>query len=63
LTGAVRGGVLNGPGEAKGAVVGVAGGRRGGVVFREGKVVRRVEEGEIFDALMEEIGKIWEGGR
>jgi len=54
---------VNGPGEAKEADVGVAGGRRGGVVFREGKVVRRVEEEEIFDALMEEIGKIWEGGR
>ncbi|RKY59940.1 MAG: 4-hydroxy-3-methylbut-2-en-1-yl diphosphate synthase [Candidatus Latescibacterota bacterium] len=63
LTVAVMGCVVNGPGEAKEADVGVAGGRRGGVVFREGKVVRRVEEGEIFDALMEEIGKIWEGGR
>lgn len=63
LTVAVMGCVVNGPGEAKEADVGVAGGRRGGVVFREGKVVRRVEEEEIFDALMEEIGKIWEGGR
>ncbi|HIE03687.1 MAG TPA: flavodoxin-dependent (E)-4-hydroxy-3-methylbut-2-enyl-diphosphate synthase [Candidatus Latescibacteria bacterium] len=61
LTVAVMGCVVNGPGEAKEADVGVAGGRKGGVVFRKGKVVRRVEEGEIFDALMEEIGKIGEG--
>lgn len=57
ITVAVMGCVVNGPGEAKEADVGVAGGRRGGVIFREGKVVRMVDEGDIFDALMEEVGE------
>jgi len=58
ITVAVMGCVVNGPGEAREADVGVAGGRAAGVVFRRGKVVRRVGEEGLFEALMEEIGKL-----
>ncbi len=52
---AVMGCVVNGPGEAADADIGVACGKGVGVVFRHGKTVRKVEEGAIVDALMEEI--------
>ena len=50
--------VVNGPGEAADADIGVACGKGSGVVFLQGKVVRKVEEEAIVDALMEEIGKL-----
>jgi len=52
---AVMGCVVNGPGEARDSDVGVAAGRGKGVIFRKGKIVRRVEEHEIVPALKEEI--------
>lgn len=55
---AVMGCVVNGPGEASDADVGVACGRGVGMVFRHGAVVRKVPESEIVDALMEEIEKL-----
>lgn len=55
---AVMGCVVNGPGEAREADVGVAGGKGCGVIFRKGKVIRTVKESEIVEALMEEIKKI-----
>jgi (E)-4-hydroxy-3-methylbut-2-enyl-diphosphate synthase len=55
---AVMGCVVNGPGEARDSDVGVAAGRGKGVIFRKGKIVRRVEEHEIFPALKEEIEAI-----
>lgn len=55
---AVMGCVVNGPGEASDADVGVACGRGVGMVFRHGVVVRKVPESEIVDALMEEIEKL-----
>ncbi len=54
---AVMGCVVNGPGEAREADFGIAGGRGVGLVFRKGEVVRKVREEELEDALMEEIGK------
>jgi (E)-4-hydroxy-3-methylbut-2-enyl-diphosphate synthase len=45
---------VNGPGEARGADVGVAGGRGIGLIFRNGEVVRKVPEAQIVDALWEE---------
>ncbi len=54
---AVMGCVVNGPGEAREADFGIAGGKGVGLVFRRGKVVRKVKEEELADALMEEIGK------
>jgi (E)-4-hydroxy-3-methylbut-2-enyl-diphosphate synthase len=52
---AVMGCVVNGPGEARDADVGVAAGRGKGVIFRKGKIVRTVLESEIVDALKQEI--------
>ena len=55
---AVMGCVVNGPGEAADADIGVACGDGSGVVFAHGKIVRKVEEVDIVDALIEEIGKL-----
>ncbi|MDP3630240.1 MAG: flavodoxin-dependent (E)-4-hydroxy-3-methylbut-2-enyl-diphosphate synthase [Actinomycetota bacterium] len=52
---AVMGCVVNGPGEARDADVGVASGKGVGLIFRRGEVVRKVAEAEIVDALFEEI--------
>jgi (E)-4-hydroxy-3-methylbut-2-enyl-diphosphate synthase len=57
---AVMGCVVNGPGEAKDSDVGVAAGRGKGVIFRKGKILRRVMEDEIVPALKEEINSILE---
>jgi (E)-4-hydroxy-3-methylbut-2-enyl-diphosphate synthase len=55
LTVAVMGCMVNGPGEAREADVGVACGRGAGVIFRNGRIVRRVPEDRIVEALAEEI--------
>ncbi len=58
ITVAVMGCVVNGPGEAREADVGIAGGRGEGLLFRHGEVVRKVPEGEMVEALLEEVDKI-----
>ncbi len=55
---AVMGCVVNGPGEAADADIGVACGAGSGAVFKHGKIVRKVQEEDIIDALMEEIEKL-----
>ncbi|HTZ19197.1 MAG TPA: flavodoxin-dependent (E)-4-hydroxy-3-methylbut-2-enyl-diphosphate synthase [Dissulfurispiraceae bacterium] len=52
---AVMGCVVNGPGEAREADFGVAGGKGMGLLFKKGEVVRKVKEGELLEALMELI--------
>jgi (E)-4-hydroxy-3-methylbut-2-enyl-diphosphate synthase len=52
---AVMGCVVNGPGEARDADIGLAAGRGKGVIFRKGEILRRVDEHEMFDALKAEI--------
>ncbi|MBU1902972.1 MAG: flavodoxin-dependent (E)-4-hydroxy-3-methylbut-2-enyl-diphosphate synthase [Proteobacteria bacterium] len=52
---AIMGCVVNGPGEAKEADVGVAGGRGQGILFRKGKVVRKVPEDQLAKVLIREI--------
>lgn len=52
---AVMGCEVNGPGEARAADVGVAGGRGIGLIFRRGQVVRKVPEADILQALREEV--------
>ena len=52
---AVMGCAVNGPGEAREADLGVAAGRGNGMIYREGKAIRRVSEAEIVPALLEEI--------
>jgi (E)-4-hydroxy-3-methylbut-2-enyl-diphosphate synthase len=54
---AVMGCAVNGPGEAREADLGVAAGRGNGMIYREGKAIRRVTEDEIVPALLEEIEK------
>lgn len=55
---AVMGCIVNGPGEAQGADIGVACELGGGSIFKDGKVLRKVKENEIVPALLEEISKI-----
>ena len=58
LTVAVMGCVVNGPGEAKMADLGIAGGKGRGVIFRKGQVVRTVDEPQFLPALIEEGEKV-----
>ena len=55
---AVMGCVVNGPGEARGADIGVACGQGSGVLFAHGETLRKVSEDQIVDALMDEIAKL-----
>lgn len=57
---AVMGCVVNGPGEARGADVGIAGGKGEGILFRKGQVVRKVSEERLVPELFAEIDKILE---
>ncbi|MEW6585406.1 MAG: flavodoxin-dependent (E)-4-hydroxy-3-methylbut-2-enyl-diphosphate synthase [Nitrospirota bacterium] len=57
LTIAVMGCVVNGPGEAREADFGIAGGKGRGILFRKGEIVRRVKEDELLDELLREIEK------
>jgi (E)-4-hydroxy-3-methylbut-2-enyl-diphosphate synthase len=50
--------VVNGPGEAREADIGVAGGMGMGAIFRKGKVIKSVKEADILSALLEEIEKL-----
>jgi (E)-4-hydroxy-3-methylbut-2-enyl-diphosphate synthase len=54
---AVMGCEVNGPGEARAADIGVAGGRGIGLIFKSGEVVRKVPEAEIVSAIREEVDK------
>jgi (E)-4-hydroxy-3-methylbut-2-enyl-diphosphate synthase len=49
--------VVNGPGEAREADIGIAGGKGVGILFRKGKVVRTVKEKDLLRELMSEIDK------
>ena len=55
ITVAVMGCVVNGPGEAKEADIGIAGGDGCAVIFRNGEIIRKVDESEALDALICEI--------
>ncbi len=54
---AVMGCAVNGPGEAKEADLGVAGGDGEGLIFRKGKILKKVREEELLSALKEELDK------
>jgi (E)-4-hydroxy-3-methylbut-2-enyl-diphosphate synthase len=58
ITVAVMGCVVNGPGEAKMADLGIAGGKGRGVIFRKGEIVKTVDEHEFLSALIEEGDKV-----
>ncbi len=55
---AVMGCVVNGPGEAREADIGIAGGKGVGILFKQGKVVKKLKERELLDTLMREIKKL-----
>ena len=55
---AVMGCEVNGPGEARAADLGVAGGKGIGLIFKRGLVIRKVPEAQIVDALMDEVKKL-----
>ena len=57
LTIAVMGCIVNGPGEAREADFGIAGGRGRGLLFKKGRIIKRLSEEKLLNALLEEIGK------
>lgn len=59
---AVMGCVVNGPGEAREADIGIAGGKGQGLLFAGGRLLRKVPEAALVQALVEEIGKRVPGG-
>ena len=58
ITVAVMGCVVNGPGEAAEADVGLAAGKEGGFIFRHGEKVRKVPAEDLVDALVEEVERL-----
>ena len=58
LTVAVMGCVVNGPGEAAEADIGIAGGKGEGILFSHGKILRRIPEDKLVDELITEIKKM-----
>ena len=58
ITVAVMGCVVNGPGEAREADIGIAGGIGEGLLFRKGEIIKKVSEDKIVDELFDEIKKI-----
>lgn len=60
ITVAVMGCVVNGPGEARGADIGIAGGREFGLIFHKGVVVKKVSEDQLLDELFVEINHLIE---
>ena len=50
--------VVNGPGEAKEADIGIAGGDGVGILFRKGKVIKKFPQDELVDVLLNEIEKL-----
>lgn len=55
---AVMGCIVNGPGEAKQADIGVAGGNGVGIIFKKGKIWKKVDENELMDVFMAELKKM-----
>lgn len=55
---AVMGCVVNGPGEARDAHVGIAGGTGEGLLFREGRIIKKVGEKDLVDAIVSEVEKM-----
>lgn len=58
ITVAVMGCVVNGPGEAREADVGIAGGKGVGLLFKHGEIIRKLDEKELADVLVGEVEKI-----
>ena len=50
--------VVNGPGEAREADIGIAGGNGEGLLFSKGEIIKKVREEDLLNELMEEIKKL-----
>ena len=55
---AVMGCVVNGPGEAREADIGIAGGKGEGLIFKKGQILKKVKEEQLFEAFMDEVHKM-----
>ncbi|MBR3597554.1 MAG: flavodoxin-dependent (E)-4-hydroxy-3-methylbut-2-enyl-diphosphate synthase [Clostridia bacterium] len=58
ITVAVMGCIVNGPGEAKEADIGIAGGNGEGLIFKKGEIIKKVKEEELFTELLNEVEKL-----
>lgn len=58
ITVAIMGCVVNGPGEAKEADIGIAGGNGEGLIFKKGEIIKKVKEEELLEELLSEIDKL-----
>ncbi|MDR1564253.1 MAG: flavodoxin-dependent (E)-4-hydroxy-3-methylbut-2-enyl-diphosphate synthase [Oscillospiraceae bacterium] len=58
ITVAIMGCAVNGPGEAQEADIGIAAGKGGGLIFKKGEIIRRVEEAQLLEALLKEVALI-----
>lgn len=54
---AIMGCAVNGPGEATHADIGIAGGKGEAILFRRGKIIKKIKESEVYDVLIEEINQ------
>ena len=50
--------IVKGPGEAREADIGIAGGDGCGLIFKKGEILRKVPENQLLDELMKEIDKL-----
>jgi len=55
---AVMGCIVNGPGEAREADIGIAGGKNEGLIFKKGKIIKKVKEEDLVQELIDEIEKL-----
>ncbi len=55
---AIMGCAVNGPGEAREADIGIAGGKGSGILFKKGKIIKKIPQPELVDALLKEIMKL-----
>jgi (E)-4-hydroxy-3-methylbut-2-enyl-diphosphate synthase len=55
---AVMGCIVNGPGEARHADLGVAGGKGSWVIFKKGEILKTVDDASVYDELVKEINKL-----
>ncbi|MFW6238168.1 MAG: flavodoxin-dependent (E)-4-hydroxy-3-methylbut-2-enyl-diphosphate synthase, partial [Halanaerobiales bacterium] len=58
ITVAVMGCAVNGPGEAREADIGIAGGKQEGLIFKNGKLIKKVKENKLVAALLKEINNL-----
>ena len=58
ITVAVMGCAVNGPGEAKNADIGIAGGKGEALLFKHGEIIKKIPEDSLYEVLIDEIKKL-----